>query len=463
MKVILPNSTRKVNANTTNFDYLREGIMGRPDCSSLRLKDQTLVFPFMSGNGSSRIVCYPERTACIGRHRWKEPRRGYTWSNFCKFRSEPAFLPCQDNTSKDIADKTVIAGRHAAATLFQPLTSNCHHRSRKKANSCYRFRSVKQSEKNSKLEYTRRILEAIQVTHGKDLGCSASMELALVDNKGEQAIVQYNGRPRTMQPYNGTISQHLTLEPCNWSANLERELCGPSRARTSVRNLRPLHTSVDASTQRGTFSKERSFKARTYTTSTITLTSRKQIANQIEFRTLRRPRNTCAPWATETMSLFAHHGPFNEDSRRSPALKFIEEYFSQVDALDFLSIPSSTFYHPSAILHDTKGNPQSSGPRIWQCMERLFCPFDMIHHDLVEARVVPDESGKDVVYAHLLTHFRLRGDTEEIVAPRFFVITVGKAAGIYEGTDGMQIYDVRLFWDTAILARFVTERKKRGV
>jgi hypothetical protein len=87
----------------------------------------------------------------------------------------------------------------------------------------------------------------------------------------------------------------------------------------------------------------------------------------------------------------------------------------------------------------------------------------MIHHDLVEARVVPDESGKDVVYAHLLTHFRLRGDTEEIVAPRFFVITVGKAAGIYEGTDGMQIYHVRLFWDTSILARFVMERKKRGV
>jgi hypothetical protein len=86
----------------------------------------------------------------------------------------------------------------------------------------------------------------------------------------------------------------------------------------------------------------------------------------------------------------------------------------------------------------------------------------MIHHDLVEARVVPDESGKSVVYAHLSTHFRLRGDTEEVVAPRFFVITVGEAAGIYEGTDGLQIYDVRLFWDTGILARFVTERKKRG-
>jgi hypothetical protein len=161
------------------------------------------------------------------------------------------------------------------------------------------------------------------------------------------------------------------------------------------------------------------------------------------------------------MSLFTHTGTWNEHSRRSPTLKFIEKYFSKVDSLDLLSSPSSTFYAPSAVLHDTKGNPHFSGPRIWECMQRLFSPFDMIHHEMVEARVIPDESGTTVVYAQLLTRFRLRGDEEEIVAPRFFVITVGKAAGMYEGTDGMQIYDVRLFWDTGILGRYVTERKKR--
>lgn len=94
-------------------------------------------------------------------------------------------------------------------------------------------------------------------------------------------------------------------------------------------------------------------------------------------------------------------------------------------------------------------------------MQRLFSPFDRVQHEMVEARVVPDESGKAVVYAQLSTHFRLRGDDEEIVAPRFFVITIGNAAGMYEGTDGMQIYDVRLFWDTGILGRYVTERKRR--
>jgi hypothetical protein len=80
---------------------------------------------------------------------------------------------------------------------------------------------------------------------------------------------------------------------------------------------------------------------------------------------------------------------------------------------------------------------------------------------MIEARVVPDENGQVVVYAQFLTRFRLKGDQEEIVAPRFFVLTVGKAAGMYEGTDGMQIYDVRLFWDTGILGRHVTERKKK--
>jgi hypothetical protein len=32
---------------------------------------------------------------------------------------------------------------------------------------------------------------------------------------------------------------------------------------------------------------------------------------------------------------------------------------------------------------------------------------------------------------------------------------------MYEGTDGMQIYDVRLFWDTGILGRYVTEKKRK--
>lgn len=110
---------------------------------------------------------------------------------------------------------------------------------------------------NLNVEHTRRITKAIQVADGKDLSSSASVELASVDNKGEQDTVQYNGTPQSksksqnlanskspgslevlaswqivfqrytywirkyrlaMQPYNGTRSQHLKPEPCNLSA-----------------------------------------------------------------------------------------------------------------------------------------------------------------------------------------------------------------------------------------------------
>jgi hypothetical protein len=160
------------------------------------------------------------------------------------------------------------------------------------------------------------------------------------------------------------------------------------------------------------------------------------------------------------MSIFTHQGPWNDHSRQSPTLIFLEKYTKTIDSLDLTSTPSSKFYSPFAKFHDTKGGVHTPGPHIWDCMKRLFTPFDRVRHELVEARVVGEE-GKDIVYAQFLTHFRLRGDEEEIVAPRFFVFSVGEAE-IYDGTDGLQLYEVRLFWDTGILGRYVTERKRRA-
>ena len=158
------------------------------------------------------------------------------------------------------------------------------------------------------------------------------------------------------------------------------------------------------------------------------------------------------------MSTYTHHGTWNDQSRKAPTLRFLESYFAKVDSLDLLSSPSSAFYAPSATLHDTKGNIHTSGPRIWECMQRLFTPFDKIEHIPIEIRVIEDESGRDIIYAQFLTHFRLSGDEEEIVAPRFFVFGVGRA----EEGEGLQIFEVRAFWDTGILGRFVTERKRRA-
>lgn len=113
------------------------------------------------------------------------------------------------------------------------------------------------------------------------------------------------------------------------------------------------------------------------------------------------------------------------------------------------------------MFHDNKGDAHLGGSAIWDKMQRLFAPFSQIYHEVVEVRVVPSPDGRDVVYGEFLTHFWLKGDNDEVVAPRFFVWTVGEAVDS-AGTEGLQFLETRLFWDTGILGRHVTEKNRRA-
>jgi hypothetical protein len=157
---------------------------------------------------------------------------------------------------------------------------------------------------------------------------------------------------------------------------------------------------------------------------------------------------------------FTHRGPWDTHSRLSPALSFLEQYYQTIDSLSLSSVPSSKFYAQDAIFRGAKGDLSISGPNIWGCMQRNLSTFEKIRHEVVECRVVEEEQEKGrscVVYAEFLTHFRLNGDEEEVVAPRFFVFRIRD-----EGKEGLRIGEVRLFWDTGVLARFVTEKNRSG-
>jgi hypothetical protein len=165
------------------------------------------------------------------------------------------------------------------------------------------------------------------------------------------------------------------------------------------------------------------------------------------------------------MSTFTHHGPWNDHSRQSPTLHFLETYFTALDSLTLPSTPPSKFYSPFATYHDPQSNTYTSSPKIFAYLKRLFTPFDRVHHDVVEVRVVSEGGGKgkDVVYAEFLTRLGFRGDAGEVVVPMFFVYGVEEEEGEGEGEgEGKRICEVRGWWDTGILGRYVTERKRRG-
>lgn len=152
------------------------------------------------------------------------------------------------------------------------------------------------------------------------------------------------------------------------------------------------------------------------------------------------------------MSIFEHQGHWDDHSRQSPALKFLEGYGTKVDTCDLSTTPPSTFYAPNAVFHDTTNNLYIGAPTIWDWMKGLFAPFSHIHHEGVHFLVVPRHDGASVVYAEFLTRFYFLGDSEPVEVPRFFVFVVGKSEGRErEGFLGLQIREVRLFWDTGLL------------
>jgi hypothetical protein len=160
------------------------------------------------------------------------------------------------------------------------------------------------------------------------------------------------------------------------------------------------------------------------------------------------------------MSTFTHTGIWDAHSRQSSALRFLEKYYTITATLNISQIPYATFYSPTAIFRDTTSTVYIGGERIWSFLKHVFTPFSIIQNDIVEARVVQDKEGREVAYMELVTRFWFKGEEDELVVPRFFVWTIGPEAMKGQGTDGLQIEEVKAFWDTGVIGRFLSERRK---
>lgn len=162
------------------------------------------------------------------------------------------------------------------------------------------------------------------------------------------------------------------------------------------------------------------------------------------------------------MALFTHSGPFNSKSRENPALNFVEKYIARIDSCDISQTPFSSFYSSTALFRDTNGDVHIGGEQIWNYLTRFSSAFTKSSHEVVQLSVIAEAEGRYIVYAEFLAGFWVRGEEDELRAPRFFVFVIGSSAEVGAGTDGLQLEEVKLFWDTGIIGRFVTERRRRN-
>ncbi|KAL2071493.1 hypothetical protein VTL71DRAFT_12728 [Oculimacula yallundae] len=171
-------------------------------------------------------------------------------------------------------------------------------------------------------------------------------------------------------------------------------------------------------------------------------------------------RNREYSTATSVMSLITHRGPWDSHSRQYKILRFLESYLDTLDDNRMRTTPCTTFFSPNAVLHNPKGDVYLSGSHVWAWMMRLFAPFDSITHDIVEVRVIPETEGRVVVYGEFVRHFRVKGERMDIVSPIFCIITIGPAE-CEGGTEGLQIYETSVFWDTSILSRYPKRKEEQ--
>jgi hypothetical protein len=173
---------------------------------------------------------------------------------------------------------------------------------------------------------------------------------------------------------------------------------------------------------------------------------------------------------TVSTTCITHYGAWDASTRAVPAFSFIEKYSNKVDSLK-ISGPFHTWYAPSCNFYNTNGVVYHGGDEIWSWMVSLFGPFSAVHHTLKVVRLVkatptevaPERDAHWVISetetAFSVKDLLLAGDP--IVVPRLLMFLVGKSEVDGQGTDGLQILEAKVWWDSAVLGRELAARKER--
>lgn len=167
-------------------------------------------------------------------------------------------------------------------------------------------------------------------------------------------------------------------------------------------------------------------------------------------------------------SVFSQHGSWNAATRAIPALRFLEVYTKKVDAIDITG-PFHNWYAPSARFYNSNGTVYNGGQEIWSWIGGLFGPFVSVYHDNKIIRLFPASemeaaSDRDANWIMIDTEtaFNMSGKlagSDPIVVPRFLMFLVGKSEVEGQGTDGLQILEAKVWWDTAVVQQEFIRRQ----
>jgi len=164
-----------------------------------------------------------------------------------------------------------------------------------------------------------------------------------------------------------------------------------------------------------------------------------------------------------TAAVFKHTGDFDAHTKDNRALRFVHKYFTDVTSSLELEYPDNQYYAPSAVFFDTKNVTYNGAKNIKTWMLELFSPFDKLGLEGMSFLVVDESNsstGKSLytVNAETMVSYYVKGDPIPILVPRLFVFEIRDGED-REGWDGLQFFNIKLYWDTALLVEEIKKRK----
>jgi hypothetical protein len=170
---------------------------------------------------------------------------------------------------------------------------------------------------------------------------------------------------------------------------------------------------------------------------------------------------------TITSVAITHYGEWNEESRKIPALNFFEKYDAVVKSCDF-SGPYHDWFAPSANFYVNTGRTYLGGSDIWKWMKspELFGPYAKVNPDNRISTVIlgGHANGDRLIHQQDMVFYPREGNLKNVGIPvrRTIEFISGPSETEGQGTDGLQYYEGKTFWDTNVLTAELARRKTLG-
>jgi len=163
-----------------------------------------------------------------------------------------------------------------------------------------------------------------------------------------------------------------------------------------------------------------------------------------------------------TAVVFRHIGNFYQHTKESRALRFVYKYIKAVS--DDLSLPYSPtkFYAPDAVFFDTTNVTYNGATAIKMWMLKLFSPFDKVSLEGMSFVVIDESTDGKTLYTAMvetMVKYFVKSDPKPISVPRLFVFQIEDSKS-EDGFDGLQFFNVKLYWDTALLSNDIRRRQE---